>query len=232
MDYEYNGQKLFYHKHLIMLLTQLSKMLKDNGIRFWLEFGTLLGAVRNGKIIPWDYDIDISISNDDTLKLLKVFSDSGINQNLNSDKTDLSIMVDGNSEYTRIIRIFFSSKTEVFNEEQKEILKSAEWVGLWGEYYSYFPIHIDIFPWAISGDSMFATFKPLNTLPNDYFQGTSEIEFEGDMYPCRIPVEPYLVRVYGYDWRTPKVQSGNYIWVKKYEPHNEDMDALMEKYKS
>jgi len=35
------------------------------GVRFWLEGGSLLGAARTGDIIPWDYDIDIGIYRDD-----------------------------------------------------------------------------------------------------------------------------------------------------------------------
>ena len=233
MDYEYNGQKLFYHKHLIMLLTQLSAMMKANGIRFWLDFGTLLGAVRNGKIIPWDYDIDISISNYDTLRLLKVFSEAGINQNYNSEKTDLSIMVDSNSEYARIIRSFYSSNTKVFNEEQKVLLKNNEGAKQWGEYYSYFPVHVDIYPWvwAEDGDSAFVTVKPNYSLPKSCFQDMGKIEFEGSMYPCWIPPEPFLVKAYGEDWRKPKIQSGNRIWADKYAPGNTDIIAEMKKYK-
>ena len=36
--------------------------------RYWLEGGSLLGAARNGDIIPWDYDIDIGIYEEDIEK--------------------------------------------------------------------------------------------------------------------------------------------------------------------
>ncbi|CAH0392515.1 unnamed protein product [Bemisia tabaci] len=35
--------------------------LKNSGVRYWLEGGSLLGAFRSGDIIPWDYDVDIGI---------------------------------------------------------------------------------------------------------------------------------------------------------------------------
>lgn len=40
---------------------------KEN-VRYWLEGGSLLGAARNGDIIPWDYDVDIGIYREDILK--------------------------------------------------------------------------------------------------------------------------------------------------------------------
>lgn len=36
-------------------------ILEKFGVTYWLEGGSLLGAARNGDIIPWDYDIDIGI---------------------------------------------------------------------------------------------------------------------------------------------------------------------------
>ncbi|XP_071540682.1 ribitol 5-phosphate transferase FKRP [Panulirus ornatus] len=41
------------------------QVLKSCRARWWLEGGSLLGAVRNGDIIPWDYDVDVGIYSQD-----------------------------------------------------------------------------------------------------------------------------------------------------------------------
>ncbi|NXM71959.1 FKRP protein, partial [Serilophus lunatus] len=39
--------------------------LEKAGVRYWLEGGSLLGAVRSGDIIPWDYDVDLGLYRED-----------------------------------------------------------------------------------------------------------------------------------------------------------------------
>jgi len=47
--------------HLLELIDHVHAVLDRHGVLHWLEFGTLLGAVRDGTLIPWDDDADIGV---------------------------------------------------------------------------------------------------------------------------------------------------------------------------
>ena len=55
-------------KNLRTTARYVFKMLENQGVRYWLEGGSLLGAARSGDIIPWDYDVDIGIYEEDIVK--------------------------------------------------------------------------------------------------------------------------------------------------------------------
>jgi len=59
---------------LIMLemLVEFDAICKKHDLRYWLDSGTLLGAVRHQGFIPWDDDIDLSMPVEDYNRFLKI----------------------------------------------------------------------------------------------------------------------------------------------------------------
>ena len=55
-------------KALRSTIRHVLTILESEGIRYWLEGGSLLGAARHEDVIPWDYDADIGIYGDDIVK--------------------------------------------------------------------------------------------------------------------------------------------------------------------
>ncbi len=48
----------------VQILRIVDAVATRNGIPYWLDFGTLLGAIRHQGFVPWDDDIDISMPRD------------------------------------------------------------------------------------------------------------------------------------------------------------------------
>lgn len=65
-----------YQLHLVEMLREFDSICKSLGVRYWISWGTLLGAVRHGGFIPWDDDVDVKMPIDDYNRLIKNYHSS------------------------------------------------------------------------------------------------------------------------------------------------------------
>ncbi len=106
----------------LSLLIKTTKFLDENNIRYFLDGGTLLGAVRHKGFIPWDDDIDIGVPRPDFEKFINLVKN---NQN-----------IDLNVTYSELKNSHFPFAKVIDKNVVLENLNDAESEHLW----------IDIFP--------------------------------------------------------------------------------------
>ena len=61
-----------YHQRMKDMLLKTIDILNKNGFKYWLEAGTLLGIMRDGDLIQWDYDADLGIPADTADEIMKL----------------------------------------------------------------------------------------------------------------------------------------------------------------
>lgn len=59
-------------KAMLEMLQSFAECCERNGVRYWLDGGTLIGAARHKGYIPWDDDIDVMIPRTDVKRLKEI----------------------------------------------------------------------------------------------------------------------------------------------------------------
>lgn len=106
----------------LAILRHIDKICRENGLRYFLCGGTLLGAVRHKGFIPWDDDIDISMPRPDYDKLMEILK--------------------ANDKYFTIT----TTQEDCYYNFTKVVDKSTVLVEIGYRPIKYLGVYIDIFP--------------------------------------------------------------------------------------
>ena len=65
---------------------EVSRMLQKQHVNFWVCHGTLLGIIREGRLLPWDHDIDFAVWESETTRdeIINIFTKASP-----AEKTDM-----------------------------------------------------------------------------------------------------------------------------------------------
>ena len=164
------------HRDILKILKVLDKVCTDHKLPYWIEGGTLLGAVRSQSIIPWDDDADIAMLEEDCEKLLGMdLSPYGIKVKKHSGTAD--------GEHIALLQVSFPGKHHL------------AWVDI-------FPRRLEGDHYVLVGWPRKQW--PARTFHKSCYDGHANYTLNGLV--VRGPKQPraYLENAYGKKWRTPK----------------------------
>lgn len=209
------------------ILKHLKRVLDTNDIIYWIDCGTLLGAVRDGKIIPWDEDIDIGVWKNEFSKLTKSLEKLPENihywhkeqsANVFFKDCNVSIMVYDRKNYCALHSYYIEcnyitgvihSMVKLLEYEGNAIVVSRNIpipiTKIIAKFFSKIPlkIRLKLVPILENFHEKHSS-KAIVSVPARYFKNLSTINFYGMEFNVPSPVEEYLEFRYGEDWRIPK----------------------------
>lgn len=162
-------------RHMLELLTFVHELLERHGIRHWLDYGTLLGAVRTGELIAWDDDIDIGMFASDLDRLREL----GPEIEAAGFHTDLTLAAyDPHVHYSRVNELFLDLRPWSPQDGLLVHDKSTQhdWPGM--QDRGFFPV--------------------------EYVEQLGQVQLHGHTYPAPSHVHDFLRDYrYGPDYLTP-----------------------------
>ncbi len=104
----------------VKILNNVDNFCKENKINYWLDCGTLLGAIRHKGYIPWDDDIDIGMLRNDYDKFLEAYN--------SSNKKYQLLAVEKNKDYYFQFGKVIDTDTILYEPDEKSGVKSGVYI--------------------------------------------------------------------------------------------------------
>ncbi len=132
-----NQRAQIFRTALLSVMDEFHRVCVKNNITYFMGFGTLLGAKRDGGLIPWDFDIDLLVKYEDKFALIealkKDLSDDFYFKCLEVDKKyghfDMRICKKGVHDQILHVDIFYlldaPDNKEAFKKHGKKLIKLA-----------------------------------------------------------------------------------------------------------
>ncbi|MCK5295036.1 MAG: LicD family protein [Arcobacteraceae bacterium] len=197
------ANRTFYIKKnrddVIKLLAILVKILDKYDVKYYLDFGTLIGAIRDKGLIPWDDDIDISLLNEaDYSKIPNILKEI---EKEYKYRTYLFTFKSANKKRIQRNRTIYQEKVSFTDNNNFQIAKirtNKFWI--FGRGNSCIDI---FFKYTYNNKSCWLAYGQENSVPLKYMsKDLIDIDFCG--LKCKIPedYDKYLTYKYG-DWKVP-----------------------------
>lgn len=184
-------------------LAAVVSILRGHEIFFWLDQGTLLGAVRDGGLIPWDGDMDLSCWHEDFQRLAnlsKVFEEVGFYFEVHEYK-DCAFLARGKG---RTIEIAGQKRDHGYVVRQNALPRNRGWERLVKRGLAALPRPL-FFALRDFGRRTFRRSPVVFRTPERFFSRFRTISFSGlEDLPIPADSEGYLAFKYGEGWQTPR----------------------------
>ena len=170
----------------VKLAKILAPILDDLKLDWFLESGTLLGAWRDNTMIPHDDDFDLGlcVANDDILE------QGGMNALLISLRDSIQSALP--QPYRVRIVSSYVKKVEIYDSEQGKYQLSKE--------YDFHNVTVDLSILITDGVKICHTHHDNKdfTLEHSELLPTTNMEYEGGIYPVPAETHTFLKNMYGY----------------------------------
>ncbi|XP_065187447.1 uncharacterized protein RP688-like [Sycon ciliatum] len=167
-----------YRTQRLNVLKLVAEILEKEDITYWLDCGSLLGAYRNGKMIPHDNDTDVSMLGDEEFDRAR----KALRQNLPS----VYSIEDGTSYAEKLLISHNASGTYQYSD-------NIDFSNVTGDVYK-FKLRQD--------GTLQQIYYKFNLgerrYQHDWVFPLGKIQFEGLTLPCPNNVKAYLEEMYGY----------------------------------